>query len=53
MNGKVAKKIRRMVFGDLARSGAEYETNDRGMRIAIGKRKEYKEAKKAYRKNKA
>ena len=49
MRGAVAKRIRRMVFGNLAHRNTEYEMNG-NTRVTIGKRREYKEAKKARRK---
>jgi hypothetical protein len=51
MRGTVAKKIRRMVYGDLAYRNTEYEMQGT-TRVAVGKRKEYKEAKKTHAKGK-
>jgi hypothetical protein len=53
MNGRVAKKIRKRIFGDDATkaAGRRYRIVD-GTRYCMGKRQEYQDAKKDYIKEK-
>jgi hypothetical protein len=51
MRGKVAKAIRKSVYGDYSIRGTRYrwDENTPGMVVCIGLRKQYKERKKLHR----